>query len=159
MMVYKTLQNGAFSQLDKRRQNAVIMLFEDELSDEEIAKAVNRSRTTLAAWKKEPKFQEALQEYRKIVVDDFVPEAIKELKKLVLSSKSDMVKFQSIMAVLNLSGYGTLEENPEVTQAKIRKMNAEADIAESKVKVMTGLGDSGDNIIIVDRWSEDETDD
>ena len=133
-MVDKNKQNATFYELDAKRRKAVVMLFEDELSDEEIAKSVNRSRATLSKWKKEPKFQEAMQDYRKIAVDDFVPDAIKGLKKLVLSSKSDMVKFQSIMAVLNLSGYGTTEESPEVTQAKIRKLNAEADMAEAKAK-------------------------
>lgn len=149
-MVYKTLPNGAFEQLDKRRQKAIVMLFEDELSDEQIAKAVNRSRTTLSTWKKEEVFQQAMQEYRHIVVDDFVPDAIKELKKLVLSSKSDMVKFQSVMAVLNLSGYGTIEENPEITQAKIRKLSAEADVAEIQAKRMVdGEQNSSINVNIV----------
>lgn len=155
-MVYKTLQNGAFGQLDKRRQKAIVMLFEDELSDEQIAKAVNRSRTTLSTWKKEKVFQQAMQEYRHIVVDDFVPDAIKELKKLVLSSKSDMVKFQSVMAILNLSGYGTMEENPELTQAKLRKLSAEADVAQIQAKRMAdGEQNSSVNVNIVIPEQED----
>lgn len=155
-MVYKTLPNGAFEQLDKRRQKAIVMLFEDELSDEQIAKAVNRSRTTLSTWKKEKVFQQAMQEYRHIVVDDFVPDAIKELKKLVLSSKSDMVKFQSVMAVLNLSGYGTMEENPEITQAKLRKLSAQADVAQIQAKRMAdGEQNSSVNVNIVLPEQED----
>ncbi|HCU43123.1 MAG TPA: hypothetical protein DIC48_06785 [Leuconostoc pseudomesenteroides] len=155
-MVYKTLPNGAFEQLDKRRQKAIVMLFEDELSDEQIAKAVNRSRTTLSTWKKEKVFQQAMQEYRHIVVDDFVPDAIKELKKLVLSSKSDMVKFQSVMAVLNLSGYGTMEENPEITQAKLRKLSAEADVAQIQAKRMAeGEQNSSVNVNIMIPEQED----
>lgn len=155
-MVYKTLPNGAFEQLDKRRQKAIVMLFEDELSDEQIAKAVNRSRTTLSTWKKEKVFQQAMQEYRHIVVDDFVPDAIKELKKLVLSSKSDMVKFQSVMAVLNLSGYGTMEENPEITQAKLRKLSAQADVAQIQAKRMAeGEQNSSVNVNIMIPEQED----
>ena len=155
-MVYKTLPNGAFEQLDKRRQKAIVMLFEDELSDEQIAKAVNRSRTTLSTWKKEKVFQQAMQEYRHIVVDEFVPDAIKELKKLVLSSKSDMVKFQSVMAVLNLSGYGTMEENPEITQAKLRKLSAQADVAQIQAKRMAdGEQNSSVNVNIVIPEQED----
>lgn len=157
-MVYKTLPNGAFEQLDKRRQKAIVMLFEDELSDEQIAKAVNRSRTTLSTWKKEKVFQQAMQEYRHIVVDDFVPDAIKELKKLVLSSKSDMVKFQSVMAVLNLSGYGTMEENPEITQAKLRKLSAQADVAQIQAKRMAdGEQNSSVNVNIVLPEQEDNS--
>ena len=159
-MVYKTLQNGAFEKLDRRRQKAIVLLFEDELSDEQIAKAVNRSRTTLSTWKKEEEFQKAMQEYRHIVVDDFVPDAIKGLKKLVLDSKSDMVKFQSIMAVLNLSGYGTMEENPEITQAKLRKLTAEADIKEAEAKAVGNTDSSGITLEIIRtdrRGQSDET--
>lgn len=159
-MAYKTLQNGAFEKLDRRRQKAIVLLFEDELSDEQIAKAVNRSRTTLSTWKKEKEFQKAMQEYRHIVVDDFVPDAIKGLKNLVLDSKSDMVKFQSIMAVLNLSGYGTMEENPEITQAKLRKLKAEADIMEAKAK-RENNGDSTDTVnvnIVMPNSSEEQND-
>ena len=46
--VNKTGQDGPFYKLDKRRQKAVMLLFEDELTDEEIAKSVQRSRSTLS---------------------------------------------------------------------------------------------------------------
>lgn len=154
-MVDKSRQNSTFYELDTKRQKAIVMLFEDKLSDEEIAKSVNRSRATLSKWKKEPKFQIAMEEYRRIAVDDFVPDAIKQLKKLVLYGQSEMVKFQSIMAILNLSGYGTMEENPEVTQAKIRKLNAEADIAESKAKLMNDDRVSLETKIVIGEF-EDE---
>ena len=80
-------------------------------------------------------------EYRRVAVDDFVPEAIKELKTLALGSRSDMVKFQAIMAVLNLSGFGNTDESPEITQAKIRKLTAEADTAEAKAKILENAAD------------------
>ena len=44
-------QSGPFYQLDKRRRKAVKLLFEDSLTDEEIAKAVQRRRSTLDNWK------------------------------------------------------------------------------------------------------------
>ena len=54
--VNKTGQDGPFYKLDKRRQKAVMLLFEDELTDEEIAKSVQRSRSTLSSWKNEELF-------------------------------------------------------------------------------------------------------
>ena len=43
MTVDKSRQNNTFFNLDERRQKAIVLLFEDELTDEEIAKSVNRS--------------------------------------------------------------------------------------------------------------------
>lgn len=153
MKLNKTEQNSAFFQLDKRRQKAVVLLFEDELSDEEIAKSVNRSRTTLNTWKNEELFQRAMSEYRRIAIDDFVPNAINELKSLVLGSRSDMVKFQAIMAILNLSGFGSTDEAPEITEAKIRKTKAEADIAQKKAELLSGS--NGDITVNINPFEED----
>ncbi|MDT2726510.1 phBC6A51 family helix-turn-helix protein [Lactococcus formosensis] len=141
MTVDKSRQNNAFFNLDERRQKAIVLLFEDELTDEEIAKSVNRSRATLSKWKKDESFKEAMIEYRRVAVDDFVPEAIKELRSLALRSRSDMVKFQAIMAVLNLSGFGNTDESPEITQAKTRKLTAEANAAEFKAKILENAAD------------------
>lgn len=52
MKVKKSEENGAFSKLDRKRQKAVVMLFENTLTIEEIAKSLNRSPTTLYKWKK-----------------------------------------------------------------------------------------------------------
>ena len=52
-------QSGPFYQLDKRRRKAVRLLFEDELTDEQIAKAVQRRRSTLDNWKNDELFKAA----------------------------------------------------------------------------------------------------
>ena len=43
----KVEQKGPFFKLDEKRQEAVKLLFEDDLTDVEIAKNVQRSRSTL----------------------------------------------------------------------------------------------------------------
>lgn len=47
--------------------------------------------------------------------------------------------------------------NDKLIEQQIRKLSAEADIVESKVKMLTELNNNDDNIIIVDRWQDDET--
>ena len=144
-MVDKSRQNEAFDSLDERHRKAVILLFEDELTDEQIAKSVNRSRATLSKWKKDPLFQRAQQEYRKIALDSYVPDAIKHLNELALNSKSDMVQLQATQTILNMAGYGTVNSNVELDKAKVRKANAEADIAEARAKELEPESGADDN--------------
>lgn len=144
-MVDKSRQNEAFDSLDERHRKAVILLFEDELTDEQIAKSVNRSRATLSKWKKDPLFQQAQQEYRRIALDSYVPDAIKHLNELALNSKSDMVQLQATQTILNMAGYGTVNSNVELDKAKVRKANAEADIAEARAKELEPESGADDN--------------
>ena len=64
----KTGQLGPFYQLYKRRRKAVRLLFEDELTDEQIAKAVQRRRSTLDNWKNDALFKAAQQQYNQLDV-------------------------------------------------------------------------------------------
>ena len=138
-MVNKSVQSETFYELDKAKQTAIILLFEDKLSDEQIAKAVNRSRTTLSNWKKDNKFKQAQIEYRHVAIDSYVPDAIKRLHKLSTGAKSEMVSLQATQSILSMAGFGSIDSSPELEQAKIakakadvRKSNAEADIMEVK---------------------------
>lgn len=140
MTVYKSLQNGAFQSLDERRKKAVIMLFEDELTDEEIAKTVNRSRQTLANWKKNQTFIKAQQEYRHIALDGYVPDAVKQLHQLSLNAKSEMVRLQANTTILTMAGFGSADGNDELRKAQIRKANADARIVEHKANELEGVG-------------------
>ena len=141
--VYKSLQNGPFFELDKRRQKAIIMLFEGNLNDEEIAKSVNRSRQTLNKWKNDYKFKLAQEQYKSLVVKkDFESKALRELVNL-LNAKSEMVRLQTAITILKMSGMISDNSTPELDKAKIRKANAEADIAEYKAQVLKDSGSSG----------------
>ena len=141
--VYKSLQNGPFFELDKRRQKAIIMLFEGNLNDEEIAKSVNRSRQTLNKWKNDYKFKLAQEQYKSLVVKkDFESKALRELVNL-LNAKSEMVRLQTAITILKMSGMISDNSTPELDKAKIRKANAEADIAEYKAQILKDSGSSG----------------
>ena len=119
------------------------MLFEGNLNDEEIAKSVNRSRQTLNKWKNDYKFKLAQEQYKSLVVKkDFESKALRELVNL-LNAKSEMVRLQTAVTILKMSGMISDNSTPELDKAKIRKANAEADIAEYKAQVLKDSGSSG----------------
>ena len=141
--VNKTGQDGPFYELDKRRQKAVILLFEDELTDEEIAKSVGRSRSTLSSWKNEELFKAAQKQYQSLVVKtDYESKALKKLKEL-LEAKSEMVQLQSATTILKMAGMLSDNDTPELTRAKVRKANADARVAEARAK---SLEDNGQDV-------------
>lgn len=138
--VDKIGQSGPFFQLDKRRRKAVKLLFEDELTDEEIAKAVQRRRSTLDNWKHDELFRAAQQQYNHLVVKkDFESKALKKLVDL-LDAKSEMVQLQSANSILKLSGMLSDNSTPELDKAKVRKANADARVAEARAKAMEDNG-------------------
>lgn len=147
--VNKTGQNGPFYELDKRRQKAVMLLFEDELTDEEIAKSVQRSRSTLSSWKNEELFKAAQKQYRSLVVkNDYESKALKKLKEL-LEAKSEMVQLQSATTILKMAGMLSDNDTPELTRAKVRKANADARVAEARAKSLEENG--ADVEVLIDK--------
>ncbi|WP_124976223.1 phBC6A51 family helix-turn-helix protein [Ligilactobacillus salitolerans] len=157
-MSHKTLRDGAFAELDANRKRAVVLLFEDEKTDEQIAKEVNRSRTTLAKWKKDKKFQEAEREYRSLAIDSYVPDAIKEIHRLSTKAKSEMVRLQSSTTILNMAGYSANGDSPEKTKQEVRKLKADADLAELKVKQESSTGGDGLTVNIIKHGGVDDAD-
>ena len=59
----KTEHLDDFEKLDKNRKKAVVMQFEGTYTDEEIAKTVGRTRSTVTLWKKEQWFKKAFNAY------------------------------------------------------------------------------------------------
>ena len=138
--VDKIGQSGPFYLLDKRKRKAVRLLFEDELTDEEIAKAVQRRRSTLDNWKHDELFKAAQQQYNHLVVKkNFESKALKKLVDL-LDAKSEMVQLQSANSILKLSGMLSDNSTPELDKARIRKANADARVAEARAKAMEDNG-------------------
>lgn len=135
--------------MDKRRQKAVVLLFEDELTDEEIAKSVGRSRSTLSSWKNEELFKAAQKQYRSLVVkNDYESKALKKLKEL-LEAKSEMVQLQSATTILKMAGMLSDNDTPELTRAKVRKVNADARVAEARAKSLEENG--ADVEVLIDK--------
>ena len=138
--VHKNSQYDDFYSLDKPRRDAIVMLFEDDLSDEQIAENVNRTRRTLAKWKNDPQFKKGQDAYKHVVIKkDYESNAIRKLNSL-LSAKSEMVQLQAANSILKLSGMLSDNSTPELDKARIRKANADARVAEARAKAMEDNG-------------------
>lgn len=136
----KKTQNKAFISLSKKKRKIVKLLFEDELTDQEIADAVSCSRSTIARLKRDPIFIQAQQEYAISVLDHALPDSIRELLKLIRNGKSEMVKLQAIQTVMKQAGLFSDNGTPELDAARIRKANADARVAEARAKAMEDNG-------------------
>nr|PMC27368.1 hypothetical protein CJ225_05925 [Gardnerella vaginalis] len=157
--VHKNSQYDDFYSLDKPRRDAIVMLFEDDLSDEQIAENVNRTRRTLAKWKNDPKFKKGQDAYKHVVIKkDYESNAIRKLNSL-LSARSEMVQLQATNSILKLSGMLSDNSTPELDKAKIRKANAEADIAEQKAKLLKNDKTGITKIVFTDDMKSDKEDD
>lgn len=138
MKVQNSSVLDTFSKLSKKRQKAVVMLFKDDKTIEEIAKKLNVTDRTIYKWKKAPEFIRAQQEYSISQLDHALPMAVKELLNLIKNSKSDMVKLQAIQTVFKRAGLFSDNGTPELDKARVRKANADAKLSEAKVKSLFG---------------------
>ena len=138
--VQKSSDLGTFLKLTKKRQKAIVMLYEDKETIGEIAKKLNITDRAIYKWKKDPAFIQAQNEYAIHVLNSALPDSIRELMKLVQNSKSDMVKLQAIQTVLKHANLLSDNSTPELDRAKIRKANADARVAEARAKAMEGNG-------------------
>ena len=136
--VQKSSDLGTF--LTKKRQKAIVMLYEDKETIGEIAKKLNITDRAIYKWKKDPAFIQAQNEYAIHVLNSALPDSIRELMKLVQNSKSDMVKLQAIQTVLKHANLLSDNSTPELDRAKIRKANADARVAEARAKAMEDNG-------------------
>lgn len=156
--VHNNSQYEAFYNLDKPRRDAIVLLFENQLTDEEIAKKVNRTRRTLAKWKNDPQFKKGQDAYKHVVIKkDYESNAIRKLNGL-LSAKSEMVQLQAANSILKLSGMLSDNSTPELDQAKIRKANAEADMAEQKATMLKDNKTGITKIVFSDDLTPDKED-
>ena len=61
-----------------------------------------------------------------------------------------MVRLQTAITILKMSGMMSDNSTPELDKAKVRKANAEADIVEWKADELTGKHQGKDSTILVD---------
>ena len=145
--VQKSSDLGTFLKLTKKRQKAIVMLYEDKETIGEIAKKLNITDRAIYKWKKDPAFIQAQNEYAIHVLNSALPDSIRELMKLVQNSKSDMVKLQAIQTVLKHANLLSDNSTPELDKAKIRKANADARVAEAKAKAMEDNGQDMEQLL------------
>ena len=70
-----------------------------------------------------------------------------------------MVQLQAANSILKLSGMLSDNSTPELDKAKIRKANAEADIAEQKAKLLKNDKTGITKIVFTDDMKSDKEDD
>ena len=136
-----------FDKLDKKRKKAVVMQFEGAYTDEEIAKNVGRTRSTITLWKKEQWFKKAFNAYaNKLIKNKYRSKAMNTVFEL-LNAKSEMVRLQAASTIFKLSGMLSDNSTPELDKARIRKANADARVAEAKAKAMEENGQDMEQLV------------
>lgn len=154
----KTAGLRGYYSLPKRQQTAIKLMFSGDLPVEEIGKKVGRKPRTIREWKNNPRFIEGQREYNYIAVKEYIPEAITTLRNIMLNSKYEMARITAANSILKLSGMLSDNSTPELDKAKVRKANAEADIAEQKAQQLSNnvADDLTINIVRNDRSIENE---
>ena len=140
MSKHNTADLTTFSKLTKKKQKAIKMMFEGDLTIKEIAQELHCGERTLYSWKNDALFIKAQNEYAIHVLNNALPESIKELVNLIQHGKSEMVKLQAIQTVLKHANLLSDNSTPELDKAKIRKANADARVAEARAKAMENSG-------------------
>ena len=140
MSKHNTADLTTFSKLTKKKQKAIKMMFEGDLTIKEIAQELHCGERTLYSWKNDTLFIKAQNEYAIHVLNNALPESIKELIGLIQHGKSEMVKLQAIQTVLKHANLLSDNSTPELDKAKIRKANADARVAEARAKAMENSG-------------------
>ena len=132
-------QNGAindpFSSLTKAQQTLVILDFEGGHSNKEIAPKLGlKNETTVSHWRKRSWYEPAFNAYAsKTVRGKYKSLALRTLIDL-LDARSEMVRLQAATSILKLSGMLSDNSTPELDKAKVRKANADAGLAEARLK-------------------------
>lgn len=90
---------------------------------------------------------QAQHEYSIKKLNGALPDAIKELLKLIRNGKSEMVKLQAIQTVMKQAGLFSDNGTPELDAARIRKANADARVAEARAKAMEDNGQDMEQLL------------
>lgn len=147
MSKHNTADLTTFSKLTKKKQKAIQMMFEGDLTIKEIAQELQCGERTLYSWKNDALFIKAQNEYAIHVLNNALPESIKELVGLIQHGKSEMVKLQAIQTVLKHANLLSDNSTPELDKARIRKANADARISEAKAKAMEENGQDMEQLL------------
>lgn len=152
----KTAGLRGYYALPKRQRDAIRLMFSGDMTDEQIGKRVGRKARTIRDWRNDPRFISGQREYNYIAIKDYVPEAIATLHDIMTNSKYEMARLTAANSILKLAGMLSDNSTPELDKAKVRKANADAEIAENKAKQLRGGNASGITINFVrSRHQED----
>lgn len=138
--VVKIGKNSAFDKLTKKKKIAVIRLFEGSTL-KEVSQEVGCHINTIENWKNKEDFQQARIDYSIYALNHLLPDAVATLSSLINQKNTPaMVKLQAIQTVLKHANLLSDNSTPELDKAKIRKVNADARVAEARAKSMEDNG-------------------
>ena len=128
-------RNDPFSRLNKKQQTLIMLDFEGNHSNKEIAPKIGlKNETTVSHWRKRSWYEPAFNAYAsRAIKGKYKSLALRTLINL-LDAKSEMVKLQAATSILKLSGMLSDNSTPELDRAKVRKANADASLAEARLK-------------------------
>lgn len=128
-------RNDPFSRLNKKQQTLIMLDFEGNHSNKEIAPKIGlKNETTVSHWRKRSWYEPAFNTYAsRAIKGKYKSLALRTLINL-LDAKSEMVKLQAATSILKLSGMLSDNSTPELDKAKVRKANADASLAEARLK-------------------------
>lgn len=127
----KIKQLKTFYSLPENQQKAIMLLFSGKQTQGRIAENVGVARVTLTLWRQKDKFRKAQDEYNRFMLRDLTNEAILTMRDL-LDSRSEMVRFNAAKDILDRS----------MSYEQTRKIKADAELAELRVKQADGSADS-----------------
>ena len=142
----KIKQLKTFYSLPENQQKAIMLLFSGKQTQGRIAENVGVARVTLTLWRQKDKFRKAQDEYNRFMLRDLTNEAILTMRDL-LDSRSEMVRFNAAKDILDRS----------MSYEQTRKIKADAELAELRVKQADGSADS--QVVVNVHLPEDGDDD
>lgn len=154
----KTEHLEGFNKLPTKQRKAIIAMVESSKSLDQIQNDVHVSRTTFYNWRHREDFINALKEYSQYSLGQASAKAVRRLIGFI-DNKNPYLAMQAALAVINLSNVGSVEGNSDLDEARARKANAEADIAEYKAGMVTGKGQSNEHTVLVDDLGDDDDSD
>lgn len=148
MKSHKKSRLGPFSKLNKAQRTLIRLDFEGNHKNEEIARQIGvKNSTTVSHWRAREWYQPAMEDYMKLQVNTtYQVKAVQTCYEL-LTAKSEMVRLQAATSLLKMSGLFSDNSTPELDQAKIRKANADARVAEAKAKAMEDNGQDMEQLV------------
>lgn len=151
---------GPFSKLNKAQRTLVELDFKGGYKNEEIARQIGvKNSTTVSHWRAREWYQPAMEDYMKLQVNTtYQVKAVQTCYEL-LTAKSEMVRLQAATSLLKMSGLFSDNSTPELDKAKLRKLNADADVSEAKARQLNeGTSLDGVTIQFVRSDREEEKD-
>ncbi len=126
----------------QQRKAAELLAFNEEgRTNRDIAREVGITEQTLYRWKALPDFAYLVNEYADQIMETFLAEAYKDLRKLTKRAKSDNAKLKAIELILK--NRGRMKDVADVT-AKVEDTRTTEDILSEvdSLKQRLGLTDT-----------------